>query len=451
MKKITILGAGESGLGAAMLAKRNGYAVWVSDAGKISEDRKVSLHQHEISFEEGGHSLDQILTAELIIKSPGIPPKSPVITSALGLGIPVIDELEFASQFSTGKIIAITGTNGKTTTTLLTYHLLQHAGLDVGLAGNVGKSWARQLIDKDHDWWVIECSSFQIDGFLRFSPSIAILTNITPDHLDRYDYQIEKYIDSKFGLFKNMDSNTYSILNPNDRLTEQGLRFHQLKSKIIPFSSTFSFSGNGAFSDSSTLYFTAEKKSATTEIDFISIKGTHNVLNSLCAGTAALLAGVTPEILNEGFNTFQNAPHRMELIREIDGIQFFNDSKGTNVESTAYALTSFKNQLIWIAGGIDKGNDYESILSTVTSQVKCLICLGRDNEKLKKAFALVVPQILETTDISEAIRWGYEIGLPGDIVLLSPACASFDLFKNYEDRGDQFRNHVNLLKPRPTP
>lgn len=451
MKKITILGAGESGLGAAMLAKRNGYAVWVSDAGKISEDRKASLIQYEISFEEGGHSRDQILTADLIIKSPGISPKSPIIARALDLGIPVIDELEFASQFSTGKIIAITGTNGKTTTTLLTYHLLQYAGLDVGLAGNVGKSWARQLVDKDHDWWVIECSSFQIDGFLKFSPSIAILTNITPDHLDRYDYQIEKYIDSKFGLFKNMEENTYTILNTQDKLTEQGLQNHQLKSEIIPFSSTDTILGNGAFSDGNALHFTIEKKSATTKIDFISIKGIHNILNSLCAGTAALLAGVPQKLLNKGFKTFQNAPHRMELIREIDGIQFFNDSKGTNVESTAYALTSFKNQLIWIAGGVDKGNAYESILGAVATQVKCLICLGKDNEKLKKAFGTVVPQVLETTTISEAVKWGHEIGLPGDIVMLSPACASFDLFKNYEDRGDQFRNHVNLLKPRSTP
>lgn len=446
MKQIAILGAGESGLGAAMLAKQNGYAVWVSDANMISDSRKANLIKLEISFEEEGHTEEKILAAELIIKSPGISPKSPILIKAFEQGIPILDELEFASAHSNAKIIAITGTNGKTTTTLLTYHLLIQAGFDVGLAGNVGQSWAGQLVDRDHDWWVIECSSFQIDGFEHFNPTIAILTNITPDHLDRYDYQIEKYIDSKFGLFKNMGSDSFAILNADDKLTQMGLQHQKLNSQILKFSGSSSVPEIGAFSDGTSLHFKTEKESHTTKIDLISIKGTHNVLNSLCAGTAALLAGVSPDTLNEGFQSFQNAPHRMELIREVEGIKFINDSKGTNVESTAYALTSFENPLIWIAGGVDKGNDYQNIRNTVSSQVKCLICLGKNNEKLTEAFGDIVPEVRETTDISEAVNWAYELASFGDIVLLSPACASFDLFKNYEDRGDQFRSHVNQLK-----
>jgi UDP-N-acetylmuramoylalanine--D-glutamate ligase len=451
MKQIAILGAGESGLGAAMLAKMNGYAVWVSDAGTISDSRKGLLNENEIPFEEGGHDSQKILAAQLIIKSPGISPKSPIVKEAIHLGIPVIDELEFASQFSKGKTIAITGTNGKTTTTLLTYHLLKTAGIDVGLAGNVGKSWAGQLVDRDHDWWVIECSSFQIDGFVNFNPTIAILTNITPDHLDRYDYQIEKYIDSKFGLFKNMGADTFAILSAQDKLTLQGIQQHELKAQKIWFSTANPPAQSGAFYNGEALIFNVNEFSINIEASLISIKGAHNILNALCAGSAALLAGVNQNNLKEGFQTFVNAPHRMELVREIDGVQFINDSKGTNVESTAYALESFPNPLIWIAGGVDKGNDYQTLMPTVSAQVKCLICLGKDNEKLKQAFGSIVPQILETQDINEAVEWGLELGQSGDIVLLSPACASFDLFKNYEDRGDQFRAKVNQLKTKMNP
>lgn len=445
MKRIAILGAGESGLGAAMLARMNDYAVWVSDAGKISDSRKADLIKYGISFEEGGHTEEMILNSNLIIKSPGISPKVPIVEKALSKGIPVIDELEFASMFSTGKVIAISGTNGKTTTTLLTYHLMVSAGLDVGLAGNVGQSWAGQIAEQDHEWWVIECSSFQIDGFERFKATIAILTNITPDHLDRYDYKIENYINSKFGLFKNMTSRDCAILSAEDALTLEGLKTKKIEASPYRFSLSAP-QEKGAYFDGSNLILTTEKKSATIPLEALSLKGTHNILNSLCAGTAALLAGVKEADLIEGFKTFINAPHRMELIREIDGVKFINDSKGTNVESTAYALTSYENPLIWIAGGVDKGNDYSTILPSVTEKVKCLICLGKDNEKLKKAFGAVVVDIRETQDIREAVKWGLELGKSGDIVLLSPACASFDLFKNYEDRGEQFRGAVNNLK-----
>lgn len=446
MKQIAILGAGESGLGAAMLAKRNGFAVWVSDAGKISDARKAVLEMEEIPFEEGLHSEAVILNSDLIIKSPGIPTSASIVKRALEEGIAVIDELEFAYRFSAGKIIAITGTNGKTTTTLLTYHLLKEAGLDVGLAGNVGKSWAAQLLEKDHDWWVIECSSFQIDGFFSFKPSIAILTNITPDHMDRYDYQIDNYIQSKFRLFKNMSSRNQAILNVADPFTQEGLK----KAKFRP--ETFWISKDqkvdkGAFVSEDALVLKTTEGSATIPVDALSIQGEHNIMNALCAGMAALMAGVDEASMIKAFGTFKNAPHRMELIREIDGVKFINDSKGTNVEATAYALDAYQNPLIWIAGGVDKGNDYSVVSSIVEEKVKCLICLGKDNEKLKKAFHPLVNDIRETQDIKEAVSWGQLLGVPGDVVLLSPACASFDLFKNYEDRGNQFRAAVQELKP----
>jgi UDP-N-acetylmuramoylalanine--D-glutamate ligase len=446
MQRLVILGAGESGLGAAMLAKQKGYAVFVSDGGQISPARKDEMERLDIDFEEGKHTEAKILNADLIIKSPGISPKSEIVSKATLARIQIIDELEFAFGYSKGKVIAITGTNGKTTTTLLTYHLMKEAGLDVGLAGNVGKSWAGQLLDGDHAWWVIECSSFQIDGFKTFKPSIAILTNITPDHLDRYDYQIDKYIDSKFGIFKNMDSDDQAILFAEDYLTLEGLKTRS----ILPIQNWISLERaqqSGGYMTRLTLEINISEKTVQIPLEVLSIKGKHNVLNALCAGTVALSVGVSEEAMIAGFQTFKNAPHRMEQIREIDGVKFINDSKGTNVEATAYALASYENPLIWIAGGVDKGNDY-TVLSPVTEKVKSLICLGKDNEKLKTAFAGEIADIRETQDITEAVNWGQEIGKPGDIVLLSPACASFDLFKNYEDRGNQFRVAVENLKPK---
>jgi UDP-N-acetylmuramoylalanine--D-glutamate ligase len=447
MKKIVILGAGESGLGAAMLARQKGYAVFVSDAGKISPDRKAEMERLEIPFEEGKHTEVKILNADLIIKSPGISPKTEMVEKVIRAGIPIIDELEFAFGYSKGKVIAITGTNGKTTTTLLTYHLMKEAGLDVGLAGNVGQSWAAQLLEGDHEWWVIECSSFQIDGFQSFRPSIAILTNITPDHLDRYEYQIDKYIDSKFGIFKNMSANDQAILFEGDFLTMEGLKNNTIQPNQNWISLETAQSNGGYFSGSS-LEINVAGKSAIIPLAILPIKGKHNILNALCAGSAALIAGVDEQAMIAGFQTFKNAPHRMEQIREVDGVKFINDSKGTNVEATAYALASYENPLIWIAGGVDKGNNYSVILPVVKEKVKSLICLGKDNEKLKTAFGSTVPDIRETQDIAEAVKWGNKLGESGDIVLLSPACASFDLFKNYEDRGNQFREAVENLKPK---
>ncbi|TDQ14641.1 UDP-N-acetylmuramoylalanine--D-glutamate ligase [Algoriphagus boseongensis] len=446
MKQIAILGAGESGLGAAMLAKREGYGVWVSDLGQIAQERKNALLEAGIGFEEGKHDEKKILSSDLIIKSPGIPHKAPLVKKAMEEGIPVIDELEFACRFSAGKVIAITGTNGKTTTTLLTYHLLKEAGLDVGLAGNVGKSWAGQLVEKDHDWWVIETSSFQIDGMECFRPHIGMLTNITPDHLDRYEYQIEKYILSKMSLFKMMTSRDKAIFYVEDALSKKGLEMKPNKASHYGISLEKE-QKLGGFFDGKNLNIHIKEKQAKVSLEDLSIKGKHNILNALFAGTAALLAGLTEEQLKLGFQTFKNAPHRMELIRTVDGVQFVNDSKGTNVESTYYALGSYERPMIWIAGGVDKGNDYSVLTSLVEGgKAKALICLGKENEKLRTAFSGIIPEIRETQDIREAVQWGQEMAEKGEVVLLSPACASFDLFKNYEDRGEQFRAAVMNLK-----
>jgi UDP-N-acetylmuramoylalanine--D-glutamate ligase len=445
MKKIAILGAGESGLGAALLAKQQGYLVWVSDMALISDDRKAILEAAEIPFEEGKHTEDEILSANEVIKSPGIPTKALIVKTILEKGIPVIDELEFAFRFSKGKVIAITGTNGKTTTTLLTYHLLQKAGLDVGLAGNVGKSWAGQLVNQDRAWWVIEVSSFQIDGFVAFKPAIAILTNITPDHLDRYEYKFENYVSSKVSLFKNMDSDNLVIYYADDLNIQNGL----IKVPISVSLASISISKpveKGGYFNGNTISLKYAGNSLKIESSDIVLKGAHNMQNVMSSALAASAVGVEENQILAGLKDFKNAPHRMEWVDEIKGIIFINDSKGTNVDATAYALESFEKSLIWIAGGVDKGNDYSVLFSTVEDQVKVLICLGIDNEKLKLAFAGKVQKIKETEDIAQAVAWGLEYGQKGDVVLLSPACASFDLFKNYEDRGNQFKSAVKALK-----
>ncbi|MCE2707987.1 MAG: UDP-N-acetylmuramoyl-L-alanine--D-glutamate ligase [Bacteroidota bacterium] len=445
MKRIAILGAGESGLGAALLAKKQGYAVWVSDAGTIADSRKEQLQAAGIPFEEGTHDVEKLLSCELIVKSPGIPPTAEVVKKVAAQGIPVIDELEFAYRYSSGKVIAITGTNGKTTTTLLTYHLLLQAGWDVGLAGNVGKSWAAQLLEKDHAWWVIEVSSFQIDGFQTFKPHIAILTNITPDHLDRYGYEMDRYIQSKMGLFQHMGPEEKAICYLEDAYTSRGMHLKPMQAELYGISLTKK-QEKGGYCGGETLEIAVDGRNLQIPVTQLSIQGKHNVLNALCAGVAAALAGLSELQISSGYSTFTNAPHRMEVIRTCEGVTYINDSKGTNVESTFYALSSFKQPILWIAGGVDKGNDYSQLSSVVDGgRVKVLICLGKDNEKLKKAFGGILPKILETQSMEEAIHWSQDLAQKGDVVLLSPACASFDLFKNYEDRGYQFRVAVEKL------
>jgi UDP-N-acetylmuramoylalanine--D-glutamate ligase len=445
MKRLVVLGAGESGLGAALLAKREGYAVFVSDGGNIGEARKVQLQTAGIEFEEGKHDEERIFAADLIIKSPGIPSTVAVVQQAMQKGISVVDELEFASRYSKGKVIAITGTNGKTTTTLLTYHLLKEAGWDVGLAGNVGKSWAGQLLEGDHAWWVIEISSFQIDGLVSLKPHIALLTNITPDHLDRYNYQMERYIDSKMALFKNMDQTDAAILNMEDPFSKTGIDRAPVQASIYRISLDQKPS-QGGFSAGESLVFEVAGTTATIQVADLTIQGKHNLLNAMGAGVAALLAGLNEAQLLSGYQTFKNAAHRMEVVRVLDGVRYINDSKGTNVEATFYALGSYKEPMIWIAGGVDKGNDY-AVLSPLVGngQVKALICLGTNNEKLKAAFAPHIAQIRETQDLRQAVAWAQELAENQEVVLLSPACASFDLFKNYEDRGDQFKAAVAAL------
>ena len=445
MKRIAILGAGESGLGAALLAKKQGYAVWVSDAGTIADSRKEQLQAAGIPFEEGTHDEEKLLSCELIVKSPGIPPTAEVVKKVAAQGIPVIDELEFAYRYSSGKVIAITGTNGKTTTTLLTYHLLLQAGWDVGLAGNVGKSWAAQLLEKDHAWWVIEVSSFQIDGFQTFKPYIAILTNITPDHLDRYGYEMDRYIESKMRLFQHMGPEEKAICYLEDAYTSRGMHLKPMQAELYGISLTKK-QARGGYCDGETLEIAVGERHLHIPVTQLSIQGKHNILNALCAGVAAALAGLSELQISSGYSTFTNAPHRMEVIRISEGVTYINDSKGTNVESTFYALSSFKQPILWIAGGVDKGNDYSQLSSVVDGgRVKVLICLGKDNEKLKKAFGGILPKILETQSMEEAIQWSQDLAQKGDVVLLSPACASFDLFKNYEDRGYQFRVAVEKL------
>ncbi len=442
INKLVILGAGESGTGAALLAKAKGYAVFVSDEGMIKEKYKQELECNSILFEESTHSLDRILAADLIIKSPGIPEKVEVIKRAKEAGIEIIDEIEFAFRHLTGKVIAITGTNGKTTTTLLTYHLLKEAGFSVALAGNVGESLARKVADGNHDWYVVEMSSFQLDGTKTFKPAIGILLNITPDHLDRYAYSMKNYVDSKFQLVKNMDREQNLIFFDEDNLVASQIAKRNVRASLL----AISIHGNEnatAFYDGSAMCFENGLKIPQSDT---TLKGSHNLINTMAAVTAAVKAGVNEKQIKLALKTFVNAPHRLEHVANIKGVDFVNDSKATNVDSVVYALGSFTNPIIWVAGGVDKGNDYDLIHQLVEERVKALVCLGKDNAKLKNYFADKVGQIEETQSVYELVRIALAVAEAGDVVLLSPACASFDLFKNYEDRGDQFRTEVLALK-----
>ncbi|WP_035805746.1 UDP-N-acetylmuramoyl-L-alanine--D-glutamate ligase [Lunatimonas lonarensis] len=447
--KIVILGAGESGVGAALLAAKQGYHVMVSDSGSIALPRKTLLSQAGIRYEEGKHSSDLFEDVDVVVKSPGIPYSLPMIQSLMANQVPVIDELEFASSYSRGKIIAITGTNGKTTTTLLTHHLLKKGGKDVGLAGNVGQSWAGQLVDQDHTWWVLEVSSFQIEGFRTLKPSVAILLNITPDHLDRYGYQMGAYAEAKFKLMDSMDLHDHVIYFNEQDIIRQRVASWESRINRIPIAWDAAYSPSHFVTDDM-LHITWQDDNMVFDLSETNLRGKHNQINALAAIQAALIAGVGEEQVREGLRSFVNAPHRMEAVGTFNGIRFINDSKGTNVDATAYALAAYKEPLIWIAGGVDKGNDYNELIPLVKGHVSHLICLGKDNEKLKKAFEDIVPRISETQSVEEAISLALTYANSGETALLSPACASFDLFKNYEDRGDQFRAAVNRLAERRT-
>ena len=444
-ERIVILGAGESGTGAALLAKAKGCEVFVSDQGMLKDKYKIELQQNGIEFEEGAHTEDKILNASLIIKSPGIPDKADVIKHAKAANISIIDEIEFAFRYiGQAKIIAITGTNGKTTTTLLTYHLMKEAGFNVALAGNVGFSMARQIIENKFDWFVLEMSSYQLDGTDTFKPEIGILLNITPDHLDRYGYNMQNYVNSKFQLIRNMEPQHQFIYYGDDAVIVKELETRSVVPNKLEVS--LAHPSSPVRFDGSTMNFTLNGNKFKIAQSDTTLKGPHNLINTMAAVSAVYLAGVSLESIRTGLKTFKNAPHRLEPVGIINGIQFINDSKATNVDSVVYALGSYDQPLVWIAGGIDKGNDYNLIMDDVRKKVKTLICLGKDNEKLKKAFGEVVPSILETQSVKELVKMSLKAAREGDVVLLSPACASFDLFKNYEDRGNQFREAVQELK-----
>ncbi len=442
--KIVILGGGESGVGAALLAKHKGFDVFLSDKGVLSEKYKEILDQHGIPYEEGQHNEEFILDADEVIKSPGIPDKVELIKKLKSLKKPIISEIEFAARYTKAKIIAITGSNGKTTTTLLTYHLLKNAGFNVGLAGNVGDSFAKQVIEDTFDYFVLELSSFQLDNCYDFRADVAILLNITPDHLDRYEYNFQNYINSKFRILQNMTPENDFIYFQESEALAQVLEEKHFAVQYLPVSIKQKVATGGSVIDGM-LEATYRGNTFQLPIEQLPIKGTHNGINAACAVLAAKAVGLSDEAITEGLLSFTSVEHRLEPAGTIKGISFVNDSKATNVDSVFYALGSFSNPIILIMGGVDKGNDYSQIDELVAEKVKALICMGIDNHKLLDYFGKKVPQIFDTKSMQEAVALGLSLGEEGDVVLLSPACASFDLFKNYEDRGRQFKEAVKGL------
>jgi UDP-N-acetylmuramoylalanine--D-glutamate ligase len=443
-KRIVVLGGAESGTGAAVLAKLQGFDVFLSDMSNIAPAFVNTLNDYGIAFEQGQHTADLICNATEIIKSPGIPNKAPIIQQIIALQIPIISEIEFASRYTNAKMIAITGTNGKTTTTLLTYHLLKNAGLNVGLAGNVGNSFAMQVATKKFDYYVLELSSFMLDDMFEFKADIAILTNITPDHLDRYDYQMQKYVNSKFRITQNQTASDYFIYCKDDEVIQAALASQQIDSTMIPFSIAEDLAYGASISNQH-LNIKLKQNTFTMTIQELALQGKHNLYNSMASGVAAKLLDIRNETLKESMSDFKNAPHRLEHVARIQGIEFINDSKATNVNATWFALESINTPIIWIAGGVDKGNDYSMLTQLVKDRVRAIVCLGTDNSKIHEAFGNVVDIIVNTASATEAAEVSYHLGKKGDTVLLSPACASFDLFKNYEDRGQQFMDAVKEL------
>jgi UDP-N-acetylmuramoylalanine--D-glutamate ligase len=442
--RIAILGGGESGVGAAILAQKQGFSVFLSDMGKIKEKYKNVLSNYKIDFEEEKHSTEKILDAELVVKSPGIPDKAPLIIQLKEKGIPVISEIEFAGKYTNAKTICITGSNGKTTTTLLLYHILKNAGLNVGLAGNVGKSFAWQVAEDNFDIYVIEISSFQLDGMYDFRADIAILMNITPDHLDRYNYNFQNYIDSKFRIIQNQTENDFFVVCADDEVTQNEIKKRKITPAIIPFG-LGEPGENSAGVTNEKLVINIHKNQFIMSILELSLQGKHNTYNSMAAGIASMVLEIRNEQLRESLSNFTGVEHRLERFLKVHGIEFINDSKATNVNSTWYALESLRKPIVWIAGGVDKGNDYSMLKGLAKEKVKAIVCLGKDNQKIHDAFKGVVKNIVDASSMDEAVKAAYYLSRNGDTVLLSPACASFDLFENYEDRGTQFKQKVRNL------
>ena len=442
-RHITILGAGESGVGAAMLAKKKGWEVFISDFGAVKEEYKGSLNDLNVEWEEGGHALNKMLETDLVVKSPGIPDTANVIVELKRAGKKIISEIEFAAHYSEAKFIAITGSNGKTTTTMLTYHILKKAKLNVGLAGNVGKSLARQVAENDCEWYVLELSSFQLDDMYEFKADIAILTNITPDHLDRYDYEMQNYVNAKFRILQNQSEKDWFIYNYDDPIIRKEIEKKKIVAQQAPFSLKENIS-QGGFANEKQITINI-KDQFTMSIHDLALKGKHNTQNSLASGIAARILEIRKEVVRESLEDFVNVEHRLEFVAKVHGIEFINDSKATNVNSAWFALESMEKPTVWIVGGVDKGNDYTELTELVKSKVKAIICLGVDNEKIMESFNGVVDQIVEAKSALEAVAYGYRLAKDGETVLLSPACASFDLFENYEDRGNQFKEAVRAL------
>ncbi|MBO7203910.1 MAG: UDP-N-acetylmuramoyl-L-alanine--D-glutamate ligase [Bacteroidales bacterium] len=444
MNRIVVLGGGESGVGAAILAKVKGFDTFLSDFSTLTDQAKEMLNKYEIPFEEGGHTPEKILNADEIIKSPGIPDTVAIVKGAVALGIPVISEIEFAGRYDRAKKICITGSNGKTTTTSLIYYILQNAGLNVGLAGNIGSSYALQVATKDFDIYVLELSSFQLDGMYDFKADIAIITNITPDHLDRYDHNMLNYIKAKFRITQNMSEKDCFIFSDDDQVTIGHIKEIVTRAKMLPISQQREVM-EGAFTLDNKLTIRYNEDEYTIPTEELSLRGRHNIYNSMAAAIAGKIMNITNEVIRRSLATFNNIEHRLENVLTVKGVQYINDSKATNVNSSWYALECMERPVVWIAGGTDKGNDYSELYDLVEKKVKALICLGKDNTKLHKSFEGKIEIITDALSAKEAVEKAYEIAEDGDVVLLSPCCASFDLFKNYEDRGRQFKNAVREL------
>jgi UDP-N-acetylmuramoylalanine--D-glutamate ligase len=444
-KRLVILGGGESGVGAALLAQQQGYDVFLSDGGNLKDHYRTELQQHQIPFEEGQHSVEKILSADEIVKSPGIGEKNEVVKQIRQKGISVISEIELAFRYKgDSKIVAITGSNGKTTTTALIYHICKNAGLDAALVGNIGYSFARQVSEKPSALYVLEISSFQLDDIKTFRPHIAVLLNITEDHLDRYDYQFSNYINSKFSIIANQTMEDYFIYCEDDEVIMQKIPLINLHTNPLPFSMKHEVK-KGAYIKGDQMMLRIQEERVSMSIYDFALKGKHNQYNTMAAGIAAATLGIRKEKIREAVNNFQSLEHRMEFVAMVRGVEFVNDSKATNVNSTWYALESMNKPVVLVLGGVDKGNDYQLIAELVKEKVKAIVCMGTDNKKIIQAFKNIVPVIVETESAKKAVNASFKLATKGDVVLLSPACASFDLFKNYEDRGTQFKNSVKEL------
>ncbi len=443
--KIIILGAGESGIGAALLAKKQGYDVLVSDSGVIADRFKTELNHHSIPYEENGHSNDKILSADEVIKSPGIPEKAPIVKSIRAAGISVISEIEFAYRYAgNSKIIAITGSNGKTTTTALTYHICNHAQLNCAVVGNIGYSFARQIAEDPKEVYVAEISSFQLDDIKTFRPDIAVLTNITEDHLDRYEYKLENYVASKFRIAENQQESDVFIFNLDDETTMKNITNYPIKSTKAPITMSKELP-QGAYLMNAKMHLKWKNEEMQMSVEDFAIKGKHNQYNSMAASMAATALDIRKEKIREALQTFESLEHRMEPVATIKGVEFINDSKATNINSTWFALESMTKPVILILGGVDKGNDYNLLKELVKEKVKAIVCMGTENRKIHEAFGDIVSLMVNTENASDAVQAAFHFANSGDVVLLSPACASFDLFKNYEDRGKQFKQAVKNL------